>query len=277
MKKNLKIDSFLLLSLLLLIINALVLINPTHTINYPYTFDKLEQKNQDIDIKQADYDSKAQLLRQKAETLKSKREYARSLEPMINAYQQAIYNTKWDLDIPSLIILLEQTAKDKKVDMTIYYDLIRTADNQPVFEDPAGINPEAIPGNSQSDGTTSPDVQTATEPSDNANEQSSDTALSGQHAESAGIENIDGNKNTTGGTGQDIKTTVKEIMEDLTPPLINGIKVTEIPIRLEGSYNEIKNYLSVMEDKDYIMPGFVDMASDGEKVEAIAVLYVFSK
>jgi hypothetical protein len=246
LKKNkVKIDVFLLLSILLLLASVALIFNMAGTFDYPFALQRLQDKYYDIDTKQRDYNQAVKTINEKQKQLDVLKAQADLLDQKKADLSNYINTVNWKLDIPSLLIKLEDAALEQGVNLTIYYDLIRDLHSGGGRPDEEHMDPEGEP---VAEGNT-PETPAPTETLESVGDSSSSP-----------------------------RDAVVSIVAELRPPSISGgVRVTGVPIMLDGNYESVKGYLSVFENMDYIEPAYVSMLSNGEHVNAIIILYVFSK
>lgn len=161
------------------------------------------------------------------------------------------------LDIPSILISLEQNAINNNVELSINYNAIVTNTNE--LQD--GYSEE-----------TDSDVSPTTELEEDKNEDSKND------------KSTEGNKDNS---KQDKVTITEENSKDskegeesketlvFSTPNIEGIDVTVIPISISGSYASVREYIKYLDEVGMIEPSSVTLESKGKTVTSSVMLNVF--
>lgn len=166
--------------------------------------------------------------------------------------QIGINESDFILDIPSILITLEQNALGNNVELSIDYNAMVTNSNSNPSQDNYSDETEDVPSASESEETLENEDDTAEERTGDDSEQNKIALIE---------ENKEGNDD-------------KEILSTATPN-IEGIDVTVIPISISGSYSRVRDYIKYLDEVGMIEPSSVTLKSEGDKVTSSVVLNVF--
>lgn len=183
------------------------------------------------------------------------------------------------LDIPSILISLEQNAIDNKVELVIDYNSILT--NPGKIEVPDFEEDEESPGAKGSPGAKedeeNPDAKEdkenpAEDEDENLDENGEITVPKTKLEEKAldnKEENKDGIKIVEESDGEE-----RDFL-DAPFPLIDGVDVIVIPIKITGSYSKVRSYIKYLDEIGFIEPSSVILSSEGQIVTSSITLNVF--
>lgn len=232
-------------------------------------------------------DSKSNLERVKSD--------AESIGQEADRLKIGIQNTNFKLHMPSILISLEQKANEYDLKLLMEYDKIETidaADSVPVDGEESstdlGMTEGEQPAESETEAEQAKDeeklVQSSTDtslPEEEKNDSESkketeiNNVVKSGEADAANVKKEDGTAvpvAATDGTNPeevDMSAALKNI------PSIPGISVTLIPVRVSGTYANVRSFIKYLDEVDFIEHNYVDLHSSGETVSGIIVFNVF--
>ena len=165
----------------------------------------------------------------------------------------------FELDIPSILINLEQKALSNNVNIEIGYDYIK--------ENGSSINGEDLSSSPEnaSNETESNDVETQKPQEEKEENNSSDNSNSSGENSGEGI--FEGVK--------DGVESFEQIMTRAKGVSIDGIETLTIPVRFEGTYFYVREYLRKLDELGMIEPSSIRIHSTGKNVSGSVILNVF--
>lgn len=216
------------------------------------------------------------------------------------------------LHVPSILISLEEGARNNEIDVTIHYDQMKTHQaGQSVGENLTSGDKEVTEGEAV-EGTEQPTGEEAVPPADEAtdtpaepvepvepgddidveNDEVAQAAVPdkpyipdvGDRPERNEIEATEGEGTQTGGEGTEGEQTTGNTNQD-RPTIpgdaqslkegIEGVAITTIPITINGDFVMLREFLKLIDTIDFIEPNYVEMTSDGPSVEGYVLLHIY--
>lgn len=268
------------LSLILVVLFSLVLFFFPETIKYPYSYSAIQDKkvlvsdgNNNLNSKEKEIEKYAS---QRESLEKSKLEEKKEALTL----KKNIKSSDFKLDIPSLLISLEQKSYDNNIELKIHYDKIaaisaeqgQAQENQPQTEQ--AQNGEKQPQNKEGTQTeqSQPQSKEGTQSQTEQNSVKNQETVAGKPVEN----------NTENTQEQEDTEKNKESKDPFTPEnlqnlalKIDGLNTTIVPITIKGNFSEVRDYIKYLDELGMIEPSTVSIKSTGKKVTAKVVLNVF--
>lgn len=248
---------YALLILLLIILAGVLLFFPDLIENkYPYSYQALATKKQQVETNNSTlYQNEGRISSSidSLEDIKSKEviSEAQALE-----VRKGIKESDFELKVSSILISLEQRAYENNVDLNIAYSLIKhTSGSGEIndYEAPIETPNEEAPV----DGT----VETPTE-----EVKDKDVVVEVKPTEEVKDENVKDDKT---------EPIFSEDRINAGAVYIEGIDVAVIPIVVEGSYYNLRNYIKYLDQIGMIEPSSITLTSNEKIVTATIILNVF--
>lgn len=253
---------YALLILLLIILAGVLLFFPDLIENrYPYSYQALATKKQQVETNNSTlYQNEGRISSSidSLEDIKSKEviSEAQALE-----VRKGIKESDFELKVSSILISLEQRAYENNVDLNIAYSLIKHTsgsgeinDYEAPLETP---NEEVLDGETPVDG----EVETPTE-----EVKDKDVVVEVKPTEEVKDENVKDEKT---------EPIFSEDRINAGAVYIEGIDVAVIPIVVEGSYYNLRNYIKYLDQIGMIEPSSIILTSNEKIVTATIILNVF--
>lgn len=225
---------------------------------YPYSYENLREKdvavqglNSELIQKESNIKSELESLSQLENESKLKRIEAEDIKSGIN-------ESDFQLDIPSVLIDLEQNALIHKVELNIKYNNIAHIDG--------GNNPEMIEENPDEG---SPDNDKPNDKEDPKKDETSKPEEQNKDNEKP----KDNNEIKVTEENKENEISKEELIANSSR--IQGINVTVIPIDIKGNYNNVRSYIKYLDKIGMIEPSSVKLTSMGNSIEGSVVLNVF--
>lgn len=232
------------------------------------------------------------------------KEDIRPLKEEYDRLTTGIADTDLGLHIPSLLLSLENGAKDNDVTLEIEYDAIQTANgNETDAHDEGGVYDEehmydeenvheellGEPGEDPDydegmlGGEEETDLEQELIENHQGQSEHTDNSVDGQGGdELVALES---------GTPMDSDEEDVDILAepaaaedhpdvDLSSvqdniPHVDGVSVTTVPLRVKGTYADVRSFILYIDDIDFIEHNLIDLYSYGENISGVIVLNVF--
>lgn len=254
---------FVILIALTIITSAIIFLYP-NLVDYPYSYNNLVEKQEQIENKNYDLNQNESILLGKVN------EFERLEEEREMVYDEA-FNLKRNIreedfimDMPAFLISMEQQAKSDKVKLIIDYNSIVTTSGS------------TTPSIEMSDGQHNSEGH----PNDPNNEQEQLESDEQEEDERDNENNNDSEDNGENSNDKDSDSEEENLEADIMEVTsgqvtIEGLDVTTIPIRLEGSYSNIRDYLKYLDRIGMIEPSSINLTSEEKLVKGTVILNVF--
>lgn len=261
MKKITKEQKYM-ASLFVIVVTSIILFFYPELVKYPYSYTSIEEKKSMVEENNGTLTSNELAIK----GLVSQKEGKTTEENKVNnealKLKRNINVDDFKLDIPSLLISLEQKSYDKNLKLTIQYDLIKTVGATQTFGNPEGDPSEPTNPSEKPEGAPGSDPAKT----DEANKETSsegDKTIAGQP-----VKDEETNKKNA-----KVEFSAEEIEKGVLT--IDGLNTTIVPIIVEGKYNEVRSYIKYLDEIGLIEPSSVELSSKEKKVTAKIVLNIF--
>lgn len=270
------------LSLILVVLFSLVLFFFPETIKYPYSYSAIQDKkvlvsdgNNNLNSKEKEIEKYAS---QRESLEKSKLEEKKEALTL----KKNIKSSDFKLDIPSLLISLEQKSYDNNIELKIHYDKIAAIsaeqgpaqESQPQTEQ--GQNQETQSGPQNKEGTQSeqgqPQSKEGTQSQTEQNQAENQQTVAGKPVEN-NSQNTQEQENTEENKASEDPFDSANLQNSALK--IDGLNTTIVPITIKGNFSEVRDYIKYLDELGMIEPSTVSIKSTGKKVTAKVVLNVF--
>lgn len=271
------------LSLILVVLFSLVLFFFPETIKYPYSYSAIQDKkvlvsdgNNNLNSKEKEIEKYAS---QRESLEKSKLEEKKEALTL----KKNIKSSDFKLDIPSLLISLEQKSYDNNIELKIHYDKIAAIsaeqgpaqESQPQTEQGQNQEPQTEQAQNK-EGTQSeqgqPQSKEGTESQTEQNQAENQQTLAGKPVEN-NSQNTQGQENTEENKASEDPFDSANLQNSALK--IDGLNTTIVPITIKGNFSEVRDYIKYLDELGMIEPSTVSIKSTGKKVTAKVVLNVF--
>lgn len=183
---------------------------------------------------------------------------------------KGIENTNFKYDLPSIMVKLEQKAKELNLTFELDYERIQTLTGGEIeidrTDDP--YNEEFEKREDDHDDVIEDELEIEDVYED---EYEEDIGQGGEdeEVEEEMSEDINSPSNSSNRPSVD--------MSELTSglPNISGIKITSIPIEVNGSYGNIRLFIEYLDEIDLLEHNIVDLYSFGKEISAIIAFNVY--
>lgn len=210
------------------------------------------------------------------------------------AVQKEALKIQGKFDLPSLLVVLDQGAKKRNLELTIYYDLMTSSDKQPgqapnAAKQPAGKqtakNDQQVskeqnnPGGSGNQASSSsiksnPPASSQTPNSSNNSNPPNSNQPPNPSSSTASLpsnQKPSDNQASNSGTKQVPDFGLKEKLSEAGAPA-SDLKTIVLPVSVSGDFKSIRSYLTYLQGLNYVRIYAVKIQSD----RADVVLQVFS-
>jgi len=286
-----------------------------------HSLQALEEKEASVTSLNGELRSTESIVQDAISNLERVQKDAESIKQDTERLRNGIQNTNFELHMPSILVSLEQKAKEYELELLIEYDGIKLAEtasqsnpgeeNRPDRDMPAEGMPEGGPpadtgapteGGAPTDdrapiegrpdaereperdglGQGGPDTTLPPEEKKEPTTEKEPEASAKAPAEKASTEKA---PETASGkeepapktTGKDSSTpdAIDTTIALQNIPSIPGVSVTIIPVRVNGTYANVRSFIQYLDEVDFMEDNFVDLHSYGDKVSGIIVFNVF--
>jgi len=204
---------------------------------YPYSYINIQDKKAEIETLNGDLTANEITIMDSMSRLDNLEKEKQEKEEKMFEIKKKINQSDFELDIPSILISLEQNANQNEVDLTIGYNLISHSG-------------EPMPGGTEDPTLEDPNLE---QPNENVSveEQEEDSENSNPENEVFDMENSP------------------------QAEQIPGISITTIPISISGSYSNVRKYIKYLDEVGMIEPSSVKLSSEGRTLKGQVTLNVF--
>lgn len=255
-------------------VSIVVFFFPDTINNDKFSYENIVNKKDEVDSLTNMIISNESVIEEAIERLHSTEKRAREVEKEANLARQGVNDDYFVLDIPSLLIELEQNAYKNNVELKIRYNSIVSTLNRMNEGD-------TLEGEEYTEDFGEPADEDIYEDF-NENEDSHEEDLSSvggsleeQEDEDVTLEkqNIDEEQDVN--EEQDDDDDEEISLASLNLPDIEGISITVIPISISGKYSDVRNYIKYLDQVGMIEPYSVKLRSDGNSISGSVILSVF--
>lgn len=249
----------------------------------PYSIKNIKNKQDEVITLNNQMISNESRMSTESVTLDQLRNETSSLESEYNRLQTGLSDIEFELHIPSILVTLEQQAKENNLEITIDYENIKTFNGMNESM-PDQMEEEYEYKDQQNEGLSDEveqDELNETEELGRGGEELIEEEQSIEESEEMDSDEVPDNpldEQTTSLTENGLSTEHEEISEDIIStsiPIIHGVQVTTVKVNLNGSYENIRDYLSAIDEIDFIEHNIIDLLSYGDSVSAVTILNVF--
>ena len=267
------------LAIVLILTGTIITMFYPERINYNYSLKGIKDKQSNIKDLKNQLSSNKSIIEEKTADLDMTQKLANESQKKANLIRRNMKKESLTMHIPSLLITLEQNAIKNKIDLHIKYNEIKT-----YSDENTEINKDNKANNEDEDVEKNKDKQV-----------DKDKNVKYEEAEDE-AQTIEENKITKTENDEEIKIeeeeegeNEKEVVIDETSkrneekqktskiPSIEGISVTLVPISIEGSYKNMREYLRFLDKIDFLEPNNIYMISDGDSIKGNVIIYIFHK
>lgn len=175
--------------------------------------------------------------------------------------RKGIEDTNFEYHLPSIMVMLEQKAKELNLEFSLDYDRIQTLTGGDVAHD---FEEEHL-DETEHEETFDEEVEEQEE--FDGPQGGEDEAI---HEDISPLESIEDSE--LGESGRP-KVDMSELTKNL--PDIPGINITSIPIEVTGSYGNIRLFIEFLDEIDLLEHNIVDLYSFGKDISAVIAFNVY--
>lgn len=274
MKKITKEQKYM-ASLFVIVVTSIILFFYPELVKYPYSYTSIEEKKNAVEQNNGTLTSNELAIKGLVNQKEGKTTEENNVNNEALKLKRNINVDDFKLDIPSLLISLEQKSYDKNLKLTIQYDLIKTVGATQTFGNPEGNPSEPTNPSEQLEGTT-PGATPETTPAEGASDPTK-TDEANKEIASEGDKTIAGKpveNEETNKKNAKVEFSAEEIEKGVLT--IDGLNTTIVPIIVEGKYNDVRSYIKYLDEIGLIEPSSVELSSKEKKVTAKIVLNIFN-
>ena len=211
--------------------------------------------------------------------------------------RKQIAGTEFGMHMPSVLIFIEQNAYANDLDLTIMYDEIQSV--QGGGPRPQEMTPEqqqAHPGTNPENPEVSDDQGEPNESDETEQTEEDAPESEPEEEETPELPSPEGEEDNSEDLGQggpvEDNPADAETEESIQPEapqgpaervrisldeirMIPGVGVTNIPMRVEGTYSEIRAFLVELDEIDFLEPYVVDLSSNGNQLSGVISFNVY--
>lgn len=239
---------------------------------YPYSYQNVRDKNDRVVSLNSSLSSTESEISQMIEELNMLKDESKDSEIEALKIKEGIDDSEFELDIPSLLIALEQNARLNKIGLDILYDQISHVEAEPLgsdypededmYEEGMYEDIEDIEDMENADDIESEESEEEVEDSDEVIVE--EDSNEGENEESD--EETDEDEDRFDLSEEDVIANAIKIP---------GIDVTVIPIKISGSYSGVRSYIKYLDKVGMIEPSSAVLSSTGDEINGLIMLNVF--
>lgn len=261
MKRLKKEHGYILLTILIVIISGVLFFYPEGiekltNYKYPYSYGNLVDKKETIEMKNNILMENEGQIGHFIQELEQTKDLEEIKAEKALEVRKTIKESDFEFKISSILISLEQRAYENNVFLDIAYGNIKHIDNSGNVND---YTPEEDQDNQDNE-------------EDETNNE--DTTENNSEVEIKEKEKDNSEENETTEVVEEGYVPSEDMIEQGTV-YIEGIGVAVIPIRVKGSYHNVRNYLKYLDKIGMIEPSSAQITSDGKSLTANIILNVF--
>lgn len=305
---------YILLILLVMILSVILFFYPNvissvFKYDYPYTYENLQEKKDTIERNNGEIMMNETTISSRARDLETTEERRETIYEQAREVKSGIRDEDFVMDMPSFLISMEQKAYKEKVTLIIDYASITTtasggmsAPGSPGGPDdfdrpdrpdrPGGPDDFDRPGGRDDFEDMEDRIEMEEEdlgqggPMNNPDEDLDELRETEEQGVGDARRNATQRRNNERESDEqepaprDEENSEEEGLGDIMQisggeVTIQGLDVTTIPIKIEGTFSRVRSYLRYLDEIGMIEPSAIKMSSDGKKVEAGVILNVF--
>jgi hypothetical protein len=258
-------DKKILQCFLMILIVGFTVINifSPETINADLSITNLESKRQEMHSLNTSIEKNNQNISKTKIDLNKSQQDIKISDEKLNQALKKVNTQNLTLDIPSVLISLEQNAILNGVDLKIDYSSIK-------YSNKKNTNVEHAPPTSKEVKDSSATNKTTSESNTQIRSSYGSALSEPEFSSNSSTQNSPVVENNLPATNETDK-----VLSGYSMPNITGINVMVIPTQLTGGYDNIKSYLTYIEKIDYMAPGYINLESTGEKVNGTVIFNVY--
>ena len=277
------------LAIIMIVILSVVILFMPNLIEqkYPWTYQNIQdKKNELISVSGtlSGNEREIQSLKQNLQDLEKREEEA---SEDVFQLKKGMKGSDFQIDIPSFLITLEQKAYEGEVDLLIGYNSLVTTEGSNSPQEKPILDENGIPIEYSPEGGLDDYQSEQGTPQENGAPEATTEGVEVNKSPNEGIEvnkstpeGIEVNKSTTeteGSKDGENKEEDKgpEINNNVEIPAIDSIDVTTIPIKVQGTFFKVRDYLKFLDEVGLIEPSSIMMTTDGLGVTAEITLNIF--
>lgn len=221
---------------------------------------------------------------------------AESIKKESDSMRISIRNTEFGLHMPSILIALEQKANEYNLEFLMDYDKLKTigaetptdAIGNPELDAAEGATPEDVTPETEAAKVAEENQEKETKQSEKPATKTSTPEAATKDSETKKDSEAVTVTDSSGSTTENAEKSGEEALTDVynpeevdisaayeNVPSIPGLSVTIIPVRVSGTYADVRAFIQYLEDVDLISHNWVDLHSYGEDISGIIVFNVF--
>lgn len=258
-------------------------------IRNPYSIKEIENKQEEVSSLNNTIMSNESIISSDSTNLEQLRKDVSSLETEYKRMESGLVDTEFKLHIPSILVTLEQTAKSNELEIMIDYENINQHGGNPDdmgveyhddfdHDDDFGLIEDYIEDEltdsseelGQGGDELSDEEQIDNEPAEAKDEISGEDIL---HEGNLAEEQTTSQSASSGLSEEHSEITEEAVQINI--PSIHGVNVTTVKIKLNGSYENIRNFIFAIDEIDFIENNVIDLLSYGESMSAVIMLNIF--
>lgn len=271
----------------------------------------IQEKQDSLDSYNSQLLNNESTMQMESDRVQRLEEEVRPLQEEYERLTAGVAETDFSLHMPSLLLSLEKGSKESDIELEIQYDGIETANaSGGEEENEEGLYDEFY--DEYGDEHPHPEPGHEDFEEDYANDMYDEEMLHEEDVDSLEQELIDQHESETDewdesfeGQGGDQLVDSRPLSDesdeedengmdqpgpsptpelhpevDLTNirdniPLVEGVSVTTVPLRVKGTYADVRSFILYIDDIDFIEHNLIDLYSFGDDISGVIVLNVF--
>ena len=237
-------------------------------IRNPYSIKEIENKQEEVSNLNNTIMSNESIISNGSMNLEQLREDVSSLETEYKRMESGLVDTEFKLHIPSILVTLEQTAKNNELEIMIDYENINQyGGSSDDMEEELHDEFDHDDDSGLTEDYTEDDLTDSSEELGQGGDELSDE-------EQIDNESAEAKDEINSGLSEEHSEIIEEAIQR-NIPYIEGVNVTTVKIQINGSYENIRNFIFAIDEIDFIENNVIDLLSYGESMSAVIVLNIF--
>ena len=237
-------------------------------IRNPYSIKEIENKQEEVSNLNNTIMSNESIISNGSMNLEQLREDVSSLETEYKRMESGLVDTEFKLHIPSILVTLEQTAKNNELEIMIDYENINQyGGSSDDMEEELHDEFDHDDDSGLTEDYTEDDLTDSSEELGQGGDELSDE-------EPIDNESVEAEDEINSGLSEEHSEIIEEAIQR-NIPYIEGVNVTTVKIQINGSYENIRNFIFAIDEIDFIENNVIDLLSYGESMSAVIVLNIF--
>lgn len=244
---------------------------------YPWTYQNIQDKKNELVSVSGTLSSNEREIQSSKQNLQDLEKREEEASEDVFQLKKGMKGSDFQIDIPSFLITLEQKAYEGEVELLIGYNSLVTTEGSNSPQDKPILDENGIPIEYSPEGGLDDYQREQGTPQENGAPETNPEGVEVNESTPEGIEVNKSTNETEGSKDGENEEEDKgpEINNNVEIPAIDSIDVTTIPIKVQGTFFKVRDYLKFLDEVGLIEPSSITMTTDGLGVTAEITLNIF--